>query len=175
VRISIIVAMAANRTIGRDGGLPWRMPADLRRFKRLTMGHHLLVGRRTWESIGRPLPGRRMLVVTRRANYEVPAGVEAFDSIDAAIARAREVGEDELFVGGGAEIYGGILERTDRIYLTRLRDRIDGDTFFPDLDESDWEAVAHEDRPADENNPYSSTFTVYRRIDDLDPQTSLDS
>jgi dihydrofolate reductase len=163
VRISIIVAMAANRVIGRDGGLPWRLPRDLRRFKRLTMGHHLLVGRKTWESIGRPLPGRTMLVVTRREGYEVPEGVAVFGSVDTAIEHAREAGEDELFVGGGAEIYATLLDRTDRIYQTRIHETIDGDTFFPELEGSAWTEAARENFPADEKNSYATTFSVLSR------------
>jgi len=158
--ISIIVAMTADRVIGRDNTLPWRLPADLRRFKRLTLGHHLVVGRKTWESIGRPLPGRKMVVITRRRDYRVE-GVTVVHSVDEALAIAREDGEDELFVAGGEEIYRQTLAKADRIYLTLVHATFEGDAFFPEHDASAWTEVEREDRAADEKNPHAVSFITY--------------
>jgi dihydrofolate reductase len=163
MKLSIIVAVAANGVIGRDNKLPWRLRADLARFKRLTMGHHLLVGRKTWESIGRPLPGRTMVVITRRAGYSA-GGIRAAGSIDAALEIARRAGETETFVAGGAEIYRQTIERADRIYLTRIHAEIEGDTFFPEIDGSRWREVAREDREPDDRNPYRFSFIDYEIV-----------
>lgn len=163
MKLSIIVAMAANGVIGKDNTLPWRLRADLARFKRLTMGHHLLVGRKTWESIGRPLPGRTMVVITRRDGFSAD-GIRVAGSIDEALEIARRAGETEAFVAGGAEIYRQVLERADRLYLTRIHAAIEGDTFFPELDGSRWREVAREDREPDERNPYPFSFVDYEVV-----------
>lgn len=158
--ISIIVAMTADRVIGRDNTLPWRLPADLRRFKRLTLGHHLVVGRKTWESIGRPLPGRKMVVITRQRKFRAD-GVEVVHSVDDALAVARENGEDEVFIAGGEEIYRQTLARAHRLYLTRVHATIEGDAFFPEYDAAAWTEVEREDRAADEKNPHAFSFITY--------------
>jgi dihydrofolate reductase len=158
--ISIIVAMTADRVIGRDNTLPWRLPADLRRFKRLTLGHHLVVGRKTWESIGRPLPGRKMVVITRQRKFRAD-GVEVVHSIDDALAVARKNGEDEVFIAGGEEIYRQTLARAHRLYLTRVHATIEGDAFFPEYDAAAWTEVEREDRAADEKNPHAFSFVTY--------------
>lgn len=158
--ISIIVAMTADRVIGRDNTLPWRLPADLRRFKRLTLGHHLVVGRKTWESIGRPLPGRKMVVITRQRDFRAD-GVEVVHSVDDALAVARENGEDEVFIAGGEEIYRQTLARAHRLYLTRVHATIEGDAFFPECDAAAWTEVEREDRAADEKNPHAFSFITY--------------
>ncbi|HMO86745.1 MAG TPA: dihydrofolate reductase, partial [Lacipirellulaceae bacterium] len=122
--VSLIAAVADNGVIGRDGGLPWRLSADLQRFKRLTMGHPLIMGRRTWEALGRPLPGRTSIVVTRQSPYAAPqAEVQITGSLDDALAAAARApgGDQEAFVIGGAEIYALALPRADRLYLTRVR------------------------------------------------------
>ncbi|MGD8328030.1 MAG: dihydrofolate reductase [Acidobacteriota bacterium] len=162
MEISIIVAVADNGVIGRDNDLPWRLSADLRRFKALTMGHHLLLGRKTFDSIGRPLPGREMIVVSR-SHPELPEGVHLSASIEAAIERARAYDEDELFVAGGASIYAAVLPRCDRIYLTRVHAEVDGDVRLPDLDLSQWDEVRREELPADEDNEHATTFSVLER------------
>ena len=158
--ISIIVAMTADRVIGRDNTLPWRLPADLRRFKRLTLGHHLVVGRKTWESIGRPLPGRKMVVITRQRDFRAD-GVEVVHSVDDALAVARKNGEDEVFIAGGEEIYRQTLARAHRLYLTRVHATIEGDAFFPECDAAAWTEVEREDRAADEKNPHAFSFITY--------------
>jgi dihydrofolate reductase len=158
--ISVIVAMTADRVIGRDNTLPWRLPADLRRFKRLTLGRHLVVGRKTWESIGRPLPGRKMVVVTRQRGFRAD-GVEVVHSVDDALAVARENGEDEVFIAGGEEIYRQTLARAHRLYLTLVHATVEGDAFFPEYDAAAWTEVEREDRAADEKNPHAFSFVTY--------------
>lgn len=158
-KISLIAAMAANRAIGIDGRLPWRLPADLKRFKALTMGHALIMGRKTHEAIGRPLPGRRTLVVTRQTDY-APPGVEVARSVDEALELA---GDGEVFVGGGEEIFRQTLERAGRIYLTRIEKDFPGDTFFPEIDESIWKVVETEDCPATDKTPFAYTFLTLDR------------
>lgn len=162
MKISIIVAIADNGVIGRDNELPWRLSADLQRFKALTMGHHLLLGRKTFEAIGRPLPGREMIVVSR-GTPDLPDGVHLASSILDGIERARSYGEEELFVAGGASIYAVTLTDCDRVYLTRVHDDIDGDVLFPAVDWSLWDEVSRQEIPADERNEYATTFTVYDR------------
>ncbi|GMU65823.1 MAG: dihydrofolate reductase [Acidobacteriota bacterium] len=166
--VSLIAAVAANGVIGRDGGLPWHLPADLKRFQRLTTGHHLIVGRATWESIGRPLPDRHFVVVTRG---EVPAlpGVTAVRSVEAGIRFAREAGDDEPFVAGGTGIFREALERdlVDRIHLTRIHRDFPGDATFPPFDESRFRQVEREAHPEDrESGRPAFDFLVYERVGD---------
>jgi dihydrofolate reductase len=162
MRISIIAAVAEGGVIGQEGGLPWQLPADLRHFRRLTMGHHLILGRRTWESVGRALPGRRILVVSRR-DLELPAGVGRAPSLETALATARASGEEEVFIGGGAEIYRQALPLTDRLYFTRINAQFPGDTFFPAYDPSRWRLVHREEREPDAANAYRHSFEEYER------------
>jgi dihydrofolate reductase len=164
MKLSIIVAVAEYGIIGRDNDLPWYLPADLKRFKQLTMGHHLLMGRKTFEAIGRALPGRTTVVITR-GQPTLPEGVERAGSLEEALALATAAGDDEAFVAGGAQIYSLALPKADRLYLTRIHAPIAGDTRFPDLAESDWELVSEEDHGPDEKNDYRYTFLVYDRTD----------
>jgi dihydrofolate reductase len=157
---SIIVAVAENGVIGRDNALPWRLSADMKRFKVLTMGHHLVVGRKTWESIGRPLPGRKMIVVSRRG-LEAPPEVAVARSIDEAIALAAP--GEEVFIAGGAEIYRESVGRADRLYLTRVHAAPSGDAFFPELDLSQWRTVSSERHEADEKNDSPYDFVVLEK------------
>jgi dihydrofolate reductase len=161
--VSILVARASNGTIGRDGGLPWRLPRDLKRFKRLTMGHHILMGRKTWESIGRALPGRTSVVVSRDGGYAVPEGVRLAGSLEAAFRLAQRAGEDEAFVIGGGEIYALALPRADRIYLTEVEAAVDGDAAFPPLDPERWVQVAADRHPADARHDHPYRFVVLER------------
>lgn len=162
MKVSIIVAVAQNGVIGRDNGLPWRLSADLRRFKALTMGHHLLLGRKTFESIGRALPGREMIVVSR-GRPELPAGVHLSSSLQDGIERARSFGEDELFVAGGASIYAAVLPTCDRVYLTRVEAIVEGDVLFPDVDFAAWTEVSRENVADEGDNEYPTTFVIYDR------------
>jgi dihydrofolate reductase len=133
--ISIIVAMARNRVIGAGGRIPWRLPEELKRFKRLTFGHHIIMGRKTWESIGRLLPGRSTVIVTRQRGYRVP-GAKVVHSLDEAIAACGP--DDEIFVIGGAELYAQALGRAGRLYLTTVDAEAAGDTLMPEIAAGDW-------------------------------------
>lgn len=163
--VSIIVAMARNRVIGRDGDLPWRMPADLRHFKATTAGHPMIMGRRTWQSIGsKPLPGRPAVVVTRQADY-VPGDAAVAHDLDAALAAAGRLDGGEVFICGGEAIYREALDRdrVDRIYLTLIDAEPDGDTRFPEFDAARFDIASREDHPADEKNPHGYSFIRYER------------
>ena len=161
MRVSLIVAMSENGVIGCDGDLPWRLSADLRRFKRLTMGHHIIMGRRTFESIGRLLPGRTTVVVTRQPDYSAGEALVA-DSVPGAIAMAA--GDEETFVCGGAEIYRAALADVQRVYLTRVHARVDGDTEFPEIDWTQWRQTESTPHIRDDRNQYDYTSQVYERI-----------
>ena len=164
IEVALVVAMAENGVIGRGGDLPWRIPADLRRFKAVTMGKPIVMGRRTFESIGRPLPGRPNIVVTRDGSRRWDGARTAKD-FDGALALARRRAEadgvSEVMVIGGAGVYRAALPRVDRIYLTRIHEPVDGDTVFPDWDETAWREVSREDR----DDIYSSrvSFSVLER------------
>ncbi len=158
--VSLLVAMAENRVIGNRGELPWRLPADLRRLKRLTTGHAIVMGRRTWESIGRPLPKRRSIVLSRRPGYELK-GAEVVSSLDEALALAAD--DDEVFVIGGAELFAAALGRADRLYLTRVHAEVEGDVWMPSFEDGSWELVAEEAHGADERHAYAFTFEIYER------------
>lgn len=158
--ISFIVAMSENRVIGRDNGLPWKLPADLRHFKRTTMGKSVLMGRRTFESIGRALPGRRNIVVSATQGFEAP-GCETATSIDQALALVA--GDAEIMVIGGASFYEQLLPKADRIYLTLVHATLEGDAWFPPLDPGQWREIRREDHAADERNDYPYSFLVYER------------
>lgn len=152
--LAMIAAMGSNRVIGADGKLPWHEPEDLRYFKATTSGHAVIMGRKTWEALGRPLPKRRNLVVTRQAGFAAP-GAEVFATLDAAIASAR-VGDPEPMIIGGGEIYRLALPRATRIHLTEVRCEPAGDATFPDLDPRQW-------RVASERTSGNLTFRVYER------------
>jgi dihydrofolate reductase len=164
MRLSLIVAMSENRVIGRGGQLPWRLSADLRRFKRLTMGHHIIMGRRTWESIGRPLPGRTSLVISRQPDY-LAAGAQVVASLQQAIEAAG--GDDQLFIIGGGQIYEQALPIVDRVYLTLVHTSIEGDTRFPELALGGWHLLEQSPTfPADNKNDHAHSFLVYQRSPD---------
>lgn len=160
--LSIIVALADDGVIGRDNALPWHLPADLRRFKRLTMGHHLIMGRKTFESVGRALPGRTSIVLSR-SRPELPEGVLRVGSLQEALDIAARAGDDEPFVAGGAEIYRLALPRADRLYVTRVHARVEGDARFPELDESAWRLVEREVHHPDERHAHAFTFLDFVR------------
>lgn len=162
MRISLIAAMDRNRAIGRDNDLPWRLPEDLKRFKALTMGKPMLMGRRTAQSLGRALPGRRNLVLTRsgRAPFE---GMEAVASVEAALDAAQGAGE--LCVIGGAQVYGLLLPRADVLHVTLVDARVDGaDTFFPAFDPGQWREVRRDEHPADARHAFGYAFVDYLRV-----------
>lgn len=163
VLISLIVAMDEARGIGKDGDLPWRLSSDLKRFKQLTMGHCIIAGRKTYESIGKPLPGRQTVVVTRNPDYTAE-GCFVVSSLARAIDLARSRGETEAFIIGGAEIYADALPLADRIYLTQVDARVAADAFFPDQwDPAEWSVQQATTAPQDEKNQYPSTFKLLVR------------
>ncbi|MEM6292304.1 MAG: dihydrofolate reductase [Myxococcota bacterium] len=162
MRISLIVARASNGVIGRDGDLPWRLPADLAHFKRITMGHHLIMGRRTFASLPGVLPGRPHVVLTRDRGY-APEGVTVVHSLDAALAIARGAGDDEAFVIGGGAVYREAITRADRVYLTDVHASVDGDVTFDSLEPTSWletDRVRHE---ADDRHAHAFSMCVYDR------------
>ena len=161
MKVSLIAAMAKNRAIGLGNGLPWHLPPDLRRFKALTMGRTLIMGRKTFETLKGPLPWRTTIVVTRRPDY-APPGVLVARSIDEALSQAEG---DEVFVAGGEDIFRQTLDRADRLYLTRIGQDFPGDTFFPDYDESAWRLVEREDHVATPENPAYS-FEIWEKTEE---------
>jgi len=172
LKISIIVAMASDRVIGRENDLPWHLPADLKQFKYLTMGHYLLVGRKTYESIGRPLPGRKMLVLSRSAP-DLPEEVTVCSTILEVLDKAQErrtpedgapdVEARELFIAGGAEIYRQTMDLADTLYVTEIDLQIEGDAHFPEIDLGVWSEVSREPQTLDEKNRIPYTFVRYER------------
>jgi dihydrofolate reductase len=162
VIVSLIAAVSQNGGIGLDGGVPWHLTDDLKNFKRVTMGHHLIVGRVTYESIGRPLPGRTMLVVSRDPDYEAP-GCEVVSSLEEALALAEERGEDEAFVAGGAQIYALAMPLAIRMYYTEVRADVEADTFFPEFDAAEWVEVEAVEHAAGEGNDFDFIIKVLEK------------
>ncbi len=158
--LSIIVAVSENGVIGRGGTLPWRLPADLKYFRRVTTGHAVVMGRKNFEDIGRPLPDRRNIVLTRDSGFRAEGCLVA-RSIEQAITLAGD--DPEIFFIGGAELYTQILPRADRLYLTRVHASIEGDTYFPEFSSDDWIRITRERRDADADNPYDLSFDVFER------------
>jgi dihydrofolate reductase len=158
--ITLIVAVADSGVIGRDNTLPWHLPEDLKRFKRLTMGKPILMGRKTFESIGKPLPGRQNIVVTRDTNYR-REGVTVVHDAEAALRAAGPV--PEIMVIGGAELFAALLPRAGRIHLTRVHGNIPGDVMWPALDEREWSVVERESHSADDRHAWPMTFEVWEK------------
>ena len=158
--ISLIVAASTNNVIGAKGELPWRLSSDLKRFKALTMGKPIVMGRRTYESIGRPLPGRQNIVVTRNPDF-VADGCDVVSSVDAAIQAASDA--EEIMIIGGSHIYEAFLPRAHRIYLTRVQAEVEGDAFLPEFNSNDWQETDIEKHNADESNDYDVIFSILER------------
>jgi len=163
--LSLIAALGENRVIGVDNSMPWHLPADFKYFKATTLGKPIIMGRKTWDSLGRPLPGRLNLVVSRQAGLQLE-GAEVFPSLAAALVRAEawalEQGASELMLIGGAQLYTQGLEQADRLYLTRVALSPEGDAWFPQIDESQWQLVSDEPHPAAEGKPAFS-FEVWEK------------
>lgn len=157
--LSLVVAMDENRLIGVDGGLPWKLSNDLKQFKRLTVGKIVLMGRKTWQSLGRPLPDRENWVLTRDSSFRAD-GARVFSELADAV---REAGDRELMVIGGAEIYREALPLANRIFLTRVHAKVKGDTWFPEVDAAAWRETAREDHPADDRHAYAYSFVTLER------------
>ena len=160
--ISLLVAMDQNRVIGKDNQLPWHLPADLQYFKKVTMGHPIIMGRKTFDSIGRVLPGRENVIVTRNREYK-NEDCTILHSIDE-IKQFADGKEQEVFVIGGAEIFKGILPVADRLYLTEIDASFEGDTYFPTIDDKEWRQVSVTPGVADEKNKYAHRFIVLERV-----------
>lgn len=158
--LSMIVAHADNRIIGKDNDMPWHLPADLAYFKKTTLGKPVIMGRKTYESIGRPLPGRQNIVISRDENYQAE-GITSATSVEQALTLAGEV-EEVMVIGGGA-IYEHCLASAHRLYITHINAEIDGDTKFPEYDLNVWKKIASEKRNVDEKNSYELDFCVYER------------
>lgn len=159
--LSIIVAAAENNVIGRDNGLVWRLSADLKRFKALTTGHTVLMGRKTYESVGKALPNRRNIVISRNPDYKA-VGCEVVRGVEEALELTK--GEDEVFVTGGGTIYKELWDKADRLYLTVVHQECEGDTVIPSVDPEKWREVSREEYQADEKNEFDYTFINYERI-----------
>jgi len=158
--LSIIAAVAANRVIGKEGDLPWHIPEDLKYFKRITMGKPVIMGRKTWETLDKPLPGRKNIVLTRQEDYQAD-GAEVVHNLDDAIQAAA--GEHEIMILGGAGIYETALPRTDRMYLTHIYEAFEGDTHFPEFNRNNWEVVDRTESET-EDGELTYSFVVYERI-----------
>ena len=157
--IQLVVAYSENRVIGRDNTLPWRLPSDLAHFKRVTMGHPIVMGRNTWESLGRPLPGRPNLVISRNPHYQA-TGASVYATLDAALAASSTA--DKVCIIGGEELFRHTLDIADEIIATEIHAHMEGDTYFPALDPAVWQEV--ERKPQPEENGLSFDFVVYRRL-----------
>lgn len=160
--ISLIWAMDENRVIGMENQLPWRLPEDLKFFKRMTMGHPIVMGRKTYESIGKPLPGRENIVITRDHNF-LPAGCTIMHSIEELLDFSGKI-DEEVFVIGGAEIFKEIFHYADKLYLTLIHEQFNGDTYFPVFDLDHWQLESREKGLKDEKNPYDYEFLIYKRV-----------
>lgn len=160
--ISLLVAADEKNVIGKDNQLPWHLPNDLKYFKNQTWAMPILMGRKTFESIGKPLPGRKSIVITRNKDWQYE-NVDVVHSVEEALERAKEYGAREIFVIGGAEIFKTAFPQAGRIYLTRVHYLFDGDVYFPELSASDWNLVQSRFCHADEKNAYSHTFQVWER------------
>ncbi|MFC3152452.1 dihydrofolate reductase [Litoribrevibacter euphylliae] len=167
MKLSMIVAMAENRVIGRDNKLPWYLPEDLKYFKKVTMGKPIIMGRKTYESIGRPLPGRPNIVLSR-SGFEAPEGVHVVSTIEQAKELAESLavinGYEEAMIIGGAQIYGMAFDQCDRFYLTQVHADVEGDAYFPEFDRSTWQEIGREEFKADGPNPYDYSFIVLERV-----------
>lgn len=163
MKISSIVAVSENHVIGVDNDLPWRLPSDLKFFKEMTLGHHILMGRKNFDSMGRPLPGRTNIVITRNKEF-YHSGVIIRNDIMAGIQYAQEAGEKELFIVGGEQIYRQTMELWDTLYLTRVHTNIEnGSAFFPEIENTSWRLLESKKIDSDEKNPFAHSFQIFER------------
>lgn len=164
MKLSLIAAMDVNRVIGVDNTLPWHLPADLKHFKSVTMGKPILMGRKTYESIGKPLPGRENIVLSRQSDF-LAQGCKVVQSLEAALAYAdNELHADELMVIGGAQLYEAMLAVADRLYLTEVDTSVKGDAYFPEINRCEWTETDWQEHTADEKNAYNYNFLTLERI-----------
>lgn len=163
--LSFLVAVSENNAIGKDNALPWHLPEDLKFFKRTTMGKPIIMGRKTFDSMGRVLPGRLNVVLSRNADLKLPEGVLLFKDIHTAEAHLEAAGVEEAFIIGGGEIFRQTMDDADRLYVTRVHGNVEGDTFFPTIDHTHWKCTWEERHEADEKHKYPYTFERYDRIE----------
>ncbi len=163
--VKILVAFDENRVIGKNNALIWHLPADLLRFKALTTGHVILMGRKTYESIGRPLPNRTTIIITRQTDFH-PANTIIAHSLEEAILKAKSVTRNDIFIVGGSEIYAMSLAIADQILVTQLHDIFDGDAYFPEIPAKEWDVVSKEKGITDEKNKFQYSFLTYQKIDE---------
>ena len=163
MKISLIVAMAQNRVIGRDNQMPWHLPEDLRYFKRITLNKPVVMGRNTFESIGKPLPHRTNIVISRNPDYRIDGAV-VVNSLEAALQVCRDLKAAEAMIIGGAQIYAQALPMADLLYLTEVAAHIEGDASFPEFDRSQWQETARESHQASDNNPWDYAFVVLEKL-----------
>lgn len=160
--IALVVAIAENRVIGKDNQLLWHLPNDLKHFKHLTLGHPMIMGRKTFEAIGKPLSGRTSIIVSRQPDYQAPEGCLVVSSIEEALKEGLALDEQVMVVGGGA-IYAQALPFAETVYLTLVHESFEGDVLFPDLEADAWEVTEQEEHPTDERHAYPFTFFTFRR------------
>jgi len=161
--ISLVVAAATNNVIGKDGKMPWHLPNDMKHFKNITWGLPVIMGRKTFESLGKPLTGRKNIVISRQPNWKA-VGAVVVKNIEDAIFAAHQTDAKEIMVIGGGEIYKALLERAKCIYLTRVEATPEGDTFFPSIDPGKWFLVSQANHEADQKNAYNYSFQVWERM-----------
>jgi dihydrofolate reductase len=164
VKVTLVVAKAANNVIGKDNQLIWKLSSDLKRFKNLTSGHHILMGRKTFESLGKPLLNRTHLVISKNPEFTVPEGHHVFASIEEAFIFCNKLGLDELFIIGGGQIYAETMDLCDELQVTEVAVNPEGDTYFPEIDEKLWQEKFRESHPADDKNDYPYSFVIYEKV-----------
>lgn len=163
MHISLVAAASENNVIGDENEIPWHLPDDMKFFREITEGKPIVMGRKTFESIGRPLPKRHNIIISRQHDYDAP-GCDVVSSLEEALELAEEDHSDEICVIGGGQIYKQAMELADRIYLTRVHATVDGDTFFPEIHEEDWEEVHREEHPKDSQHDYAFTIIHYEKL-----------
>ncbi len=164
MKITLIVAKAKNNVIGKDNQLVWKLSTDLKRFKSLTSGHFILMGRKTYESFGKPLPNRTHLIITRNPDYQAPEGHYAFQSVEEAFIFCNKIGIEQLFIIGGGQIYEETINMCDSLEITEVEAKPEGDTFFPEINPKIWKEVERESFPDDEKNEFPFAFVTYEKI-----------
>ncbi len=162
MKIILIAAVAKNRVIGRNNDLIWHMPDDLKFFKKTTLGHPVIMARKTFESFGRPLPGRTNIILSR-GNQPPHPDVLLFQDLEKALAHCRNAGHSECYIAGGQQIYELAMPIADRLIITEIHETFEGDTFFPEFDEMTWKEISRTDHKADEKNPYAYSFVIWER------------
>ncbi|OGM14487.1 hypothetical protein A3A76_05810 [Candidatus Woesebacteria bacterium RIFCSPLOWO2_01_FULL_39_23] len=162
MKVSIIVAVAENNVIGAKNKLPWYLPADLKHFKELTTGHHILMGQKTYESIGKPLPDRVNIILSEDPNYHAKECI-VVNSINEGVELAKSENEHEFFIIGGASVYKQMLPFTDKIYMTKIHNNFDGDVYFPNIDDKNWREISKESHTKDDKNPFDYDFIILEK------------